>query len=191
MPDMIKDGHGNGGFLAGVDNKGRLTTYSVIEEESAFINRVEKQMYSGPFGSSVTAATAGNIIVYLKNTNTVKDLVIVTLKHRCETNDGTLAIWLNVTGTPGGSLTDITPGNRNAGSNNVADCTFQRSTDITGLSGGYLVGSIFGVAGQEFKKNIPASGFILPPNGTFALKADTKDSVHYGGMAFYFRDMVV
>jgi hypothetical protein len=46
MPDMIKDGTGDG-YLLKVDNKNRLHGYVVVEEESAYINRVEREMYSG------------------------------------------------------------------------------------------------------------------------------------------------
>jgi hypothetical protein len=185
---FIKDGKG-GTYYAEVDSKYRLKTYSVIEDEATWVNRVEGQMYSGYWSSSgITAASAGNYIIYLKNTHTSKYIVIVKIKHRCEDANGTISIWLDVSGTPGGTLTTLTPGNRNAGSNNTADCTYYYSTDITGLSGGRKVGSVYGKAGEEFVHAIPCSGYILPPNGTLAIKADNDTAKHYGGLAIMFRD---
>lgn len=189
MPDMIKDGVGSGA-LAKVDRKNRLRTYSVVEDEATYINRVDKQMYSGA-GDPVKATTGGNFIVYLKNISSIKDLVVVTLKHRCIDDSGTMVVYLGVTGAPDGVLTQLNPGNRNAGSNNEADCLFYQSPEITGLSGGYKIGSVFGKDGEEFEYGRPCSGWILPPNGTLAIKADNNTATHYGGLAFYFRDIGV
>lgn len=187
MPETIRDGTG-GGYLVQVDNKNRIRGYVVVEEEAHYINRVEKEMYSGSWSGPITAGTADNYIVYLKNTSTTKNIIIVKIKHRCTGANGTLSVWINVTGTPGGSLTTLTPSNRNAGSNNSADCTYYQSTEITGLSGGNIVGSIYGKDGEEFEKIVPCSGWILPPNNTLAIKADNNTSAHYGGLSFYFRD---
>ena len=192
MPDFIKDGTG-GGYLAEVDKKNRLYTYSIVEDEPTYINRVEYEMYSGNWSSSgIVAATAGNFIIYLKNTSLTKDLVITKLKHRCEDASGSISVYLNVTGTPGGSLTDLTPGNRNASSNNTADCTYQYSTNITGLSNGRVGGSSFldPTLTGNFIFQKPCSGWILPTNGTLAVKADNNTSKHFGGFSIYFRDKV-
>ncbi len=186
MSDTIKDGKGNGN-LAEVDNENRLRTYSVIEDEATYINRVEKEMYSGSWASAgITAATGGNIIIYFKNTST-KDVVVKTLKHRSEDADGSVSVWLNVSGTPGGSLTALTPGNRNASTNNEAVCDYYHSTNITGLTGGRKVGSVFGKTGEEFEFVRPCSGWILPPNGTLVIKADNNTTKHFGGLAFYYK----
>jgi hypothetical protein len=187
MPDVIRDGKGNG-YLAQVDNKNRLRGYNVVEDEATYINRKEGEMYSMPWDGAITAAGSDNHVLYLKNTSSDKDMVIVTVKHRCTGADGTLSFWLSVTGTPGGTLTSITPANRNAGSNNVANCDAYKSAEITGLSGGRKVGSVFGKDGEEFVWAKPCSGYILPPNGTFAIKANNATAAHYGGVAFYFRD---
>jgi len=187
MGETIRDGTGTSNFLK-IDNKNRMRAYAVIEDEATWINRVEKEMYSGPWSGNITAATTGNFIYYLKNTSTTKDMVVVTLKHRCSGASGTISVWLNVTGTPGGSLTTLTPANRNAGSNNTADCTYYESTNITGLSGGDKVGSLYGKVGEEFEYGRPCSGWILPPNGTLGIKADNDTAAHYGGLAFFFRD---
>lgn len=188
MSTIIRDGKGSG-YTAQVDKKNRLRCYSVYETESTYINRVEAEMYSGFWSSSgITAASASNWIIYLKNTHDIKDLIIVTIKHRCEDVSGSLSFWLNISGTPGGSLNTLTPGNRNANSNNEAQCNYYWSTNITGLSGGRKVGSIYGKAGEGFVWAKPCSGYILPPNGTFGIKADNNTSKHYGGLAIFFRD---
>lgn len=187
MADFIKDGTGKG-YLAQVDSNNRLQSYAVIEEEPSFINRVEKEMYSAPFNGSIIAASGGNIIAYLKNTSE-KDLVISQMKHRCEVASGSVSVLLNVSGTPGGTITAITPANRNAGSNNSANCDLYSSTDITGLSGGRTVAGLFGKVDNEFEFLGSHSGFILPPNATLAVKADNDTSKHYIGMAFYFREI--
>jgi len=185
---IIEDGAGTG-YKVQVDKKNRIRTYSVVEDEPTFINRVEKEMYSSPWTSSgITAATGGNWIVYVKNTSTSKDMVVVTLKHRVEDTGGSLSSWLNVIGTPGGTLATITPANRNAGSNNEASCDYYTSTNITGLSGGRKVGSVYGKVDEEFEYGKPCSGWILPPNSTLGIKADNNTAKHFGGLAFYFRD---
>ena len=190
MPDMIRDGTG-GGYLVEVDDRNRLHSYAVMENESTYVNRIDKEAYSGPWSSSITAATAGNFILYLKNDHSTKDLIILTIKHRCTGANGTISGWLNVTGTPGGSLTTLTPGNRNANSNNTAQCTYYQSTDITGLTNGHKVMGLYGKADEEFVWGAPCSGYIVPPNGTFAIKADNNTSAHLGGIGFYFRDMEI
>jgi hypothetical protein len=189
MPDTIRDGKGRG-YLVEIDRKNRIRGYVVIEQEAMFINRIEGEMYSalwGSSGSGITAATADNVVLYLKNTSE-KDIVIVKVKHRCVSADGTMSFWLGMTGTPGGSLTTLTPSNRNAGSNNVANCTYYRSDNITGMSGGRQVGSIFGKDGEKFEYAEPCSGWILPPNGVFTAKVNNNTSEHKGGISFYFRD---
>ena len=190
MPDTIRDGKGKG-YLAEVDNKNRLHAYSIVEAEASYINRVEGEMYSGSWGSSgVAAATGGNYIFYLKNTAGDKDLVVVKLKHRTSGAAGSLSVELKVTGTPGGTLTTLTPSNRNAGSNNVAQCNYYSSTNITGLTAGRTVGSSYFDPTIEgaFKIQELCSGWILPPNGTLAIKANNATATHYGGISFYFRD---
>jgi hypothetical protein len=184
---MIKDGTGKG-YLAQVDSKNRIRTYSVTEDESSYVNRVEKQSYSGTFSGGISAASSDNFIVYLKNTSSEKDLVITRIRHRCENDDGTISFWLRVDGTPGGSLTTLTPTNRNAGTNNTADCVYYKSNNITGLSGGRLVGSVYGKMDEKFENADPCSGYILPPASTFAIKSSNTTAIHYGGIAFYFRD---
>jgi hypothetical protein len=187
MSDTIRDGKGNG-YLTQVDSKNRLRAYAVTEDEPTWINRVEAEMYSATWDGSITAASADNYIVYLKNTSTTKDMVIVKIKHRCTGGNGTISVWLNVIGTPGGSLTTLTPTNRNSGSNNEAACTFYKSAEISGLSNGRKVGSVYGKEDEEFEYLQPCSGYILPPNGTLAIKANDSTAAHYGGLSLYFRD---
>jgi len=185
---MIKDGTGKG-YLAKVDSKNRLRCYVVIEDEASYINRIEKESYSVTFSGAISASSADNFVFYIKNTHDSKDMVIKRIKHRCSGDNGTVSFWLNVSGTPGGSLTTITPSNRNAISNNAANCTVYKSSNITGLSGGRQVGSVFGKDGEEFEMVDPCSGFIIPPNGVFALKVNNTTASHYGGVSIYFRDV--
>ena len=189
MAQQILDGTGKG-YWAKVDEKFRLHTYSVIEDESFFINRVEKEMYSGSWGSGVIASSPGNFIFYLRNTSSIKDIVITRIKHRCTEGNGSLSFILSVQGTPGGTLTTLVPANRNAISNNEADCEYYSSPNITGLSEGRTVGSSYGKQDDIFIDSSPCSGYILPPNGTLAVKADNSTAKHYGGFGFYFRDSV-
>jgi len=189
MPDTIRDGVGHG-FLAQVDSKNRLHGYNVVEQEAEWINRVEKEMYSGSWDGGITSTAADDVIVYLKNTSS-KDLIITRIKHRCTGANGTISFWVNMDGTPGGVLTTLTPANRNAGSNNVADCEYYKSADITGLSSGRKIGSVYGKADEEFEYADPCSGFIVPPNANFAIKTSSNTVTHYGGIGFYFRDQEV
>lgn len=190
MPDMIRDGKGNGS-LAEVDSQNRLMTYSIVEDEATYVNRIFGETYSGFWTSTgITASTAGNWVIYLKNIHATKHLVVERLKHRCEDDSGSMSFWLNVDGVPAGSLTTLTPSNRNAGSNNSANCTYYASAEITGLSGGRKVGSTYGVAtADSFNFQAPCSGWILPPNTTLGVKADNNTAKHFGGLSFYFRDV--
>lgn len=190
MTTMIRDGKGTG-VLAEVDSKQRLRVYAVYETEASWINRIEEESYSGSWGSSgLTADTGENIVLYLKNTHPSKYLIITKVRHRCTGANGSLSIWLSPIGTPGGTLTELSPANRNAGSTNSAQCEYYSSSEVTGLTGGRRVGSIYGKDGEEFEEFIPYSDCILPPNTTLFLKADNATSTHYGGISFYFRDQI-
>lgn len=185
MADTIRDGKGTGSLLQ-VDSKNRMRTYSVVEDEATYINRVEKQMYSASAGA-VKADTAGNYVVYLKNTSE-KDLIITSINHRCIEAPGTLSAYIGVTGTPGGTLTDMVPTNRNGGTNNEAECDLKVGTNITGLSGGALVGAVYGKEDDNFVLLHPDGEFILPQNSAIALASDNNTTTHIGGFAIYFRD---
>jgi len=188
MADVIKDGTGSG-KMAQVDSKNRLRCYAVYEDEATYINRVEGEMYSGMLGGSLTGTNSDSVICYLKNTHTSKDMIIKKIKHRCTAANGTLSFWLSMSGTPGGSLTTVTPTNRNANSNNSASAEMYKSSDITGLTGGRKVGSIYGVSGAKFEYAEPCSGYIIPPNGTFTMKCNNNTAAHWGGVSFYYRDV--
>ena len=86
------------------------------------------------------------------------------------------------------SLTSLTPGNRNASSNNTAVCNYYYSTNITGITGGRQIGGLYGKEGEENEYLKPCSGWILPPNGTLIIKANNDTANHFGGLAFYYRD---
>jgi len=89
MADQIKDGTGKG-YLLKIDNKNRMRGYVVTEDEASYINRVEKEMYSGTWQGAITANNVDDFIVYLKN-NSVKDIVINKIKHRVSGSNGSIS----------------------------------------------------------------------------------------------------
>ena len=74
MVETIRDGTGSGSVLQ-IDTKNRIRAYAVHETEASFINRREGEAYSGLWGTDgagISAASAGNYVLYLKNTSTTK-----------------------------------------------------------------------------------------------------------------------
>ena len=158
MGFTIEDGQGNGGS-AGVTGDNRLKTSSISSTREHEINHHEGQAYS--VGVSLTPTGAGDCFLYLKNDNDIDMVVSEMMIYSA--SDEFITFKLGDSGTPVGGNT-LTPINRNAGSGNEADVTALSGVDITGLSGGAGVMSIFHKGGENSVRYAPISAFIVPKN---------------------------
>lgn len=165
---MIIIGGTGAGFAAGVTSENQLEVCAVTRTIDLYCNQINGISYS--LLLSQTPAGAGDCFCYLKN-HDINDMIISSVKLHAAA-DETFFMKLNDTGTPvGGS--DAAPVNRKAGCGNVADVTCEAGNDITGLSGGETVESIF-VKGAETSYRFEwLSCIIVPKNHTMTLYVTT------------------
>ena len=165
---FIDNGKGDGGYTATVNNEGKLEVCAVTKTFQLHVNEAEGQSFSMLIDKTPTGAS--DCFAYLKN-NSDKELWISSMNMWAAT-DEVIEVKLNDTGTPVGG-TVSTPVNRNAGSGNVADGTYEDGVNITGLSGGDVVDYIFldGAAGGN--KHSWDSFLIIPKGKTLTLYAIT------------------
>jgi len=164
---LIEDGTG-GGYLSKIDSHNRLRTYSVIENEASYIAEEHQQAYNWII--NVTPAGAGDVFGYMKNT--FKNVLVISeIKIYVATNES-IQIKFDDVGTPVGGSTS-TPTNMYAKSGNTADGIFQTGTNITGLSGGYVVEHLFIDGGTNMQSYTWCSGLLLPKNGIATFYAIT------------------
>lgn len=164
---LIEDGRGRG-YKAAVTPENKVDVCAVVRTIDLYCNQVKGISYS--LLISQTPTGAGDCFCYMKNNNE-KDIVISSVKLQAAT-DETVVLKLNDTGTPlGGS--DATPINRKAGCGNVADITCKVGNDITGLSGGDAIETIFLNGGESSKRYEWLSCFVVPKNHIVTLYATT------------------
>jgi len=180
MGFQIEDGQGNGKSV-GVTSENRLKTSSVAFTAEHEVNHHDGQAYS--VGASLTPTGAGDCFLYVKNTNDI-DMVITEFMIY-SASDEIITFKLGDAGTPAGG-SDTTAVNRNAGSGNIADATIQTGVDITGLSGGSGLMSVFHDGGTNSVRYAPASAFILPKNKVFTGYVTTGGIAILVGMGFSF-----
>lgn len=185
MPDMIRDGTGHG-YLTKVDGNNRIWAFCSSLDNSFFMNFYKQNAFTMSI-SNVTAASVNGCIGYIKNTDSENDLVVVRVRHRCNTTNTVLTIKLNDTGTPAGT-TVVSPVNRNAKSTKTAIGEFYSGTNITGLSGGSGVASIFSIASQPWEEFAPCSNLILGVNNIMTFYVDNNTAANWVGIGFYYKE---
>jgi len=164
---IITGGTGNG-FAVGVTEENQLEVCAVTRTIDLYCNQADGSTYS--LLISKTPTGAGDCFCYIKN-NDERDMILSSIKFYTATNE-IFTIKLGDTGTPSGGSA-ATPINRKAGCGNVADLTCETGVDITGLSGGDEVETVF-VKGAETSKRIPwLSGIIVPKNHTLTMYVTT------------------
>ena len=110
--------------------------------------------------------TAADYFFYLRNSSSTRDLII----NRIEI-DGTVAEIIQfqfVSGTPGGTLTDVAPVNRSVGSNNSFQGVSQSSASITGLTKLVTHEKFFVPAGGDSAVREMEDRIIVLPKGQSA-----------------------
>jgi hypothetical protein len=127
---MAKIVGGSNGNVADVDDKNRLSTFSIIQMEDKNAN-IDGRYWS--VFVSVTPAGVNDNFFYLRNDGT-KDLSITDIRVSCSAI--TRLIYKRVIGAPVGGtpITAIT--NRKLGTPTVPTATIEQGVDITGLTDG-------------------------------------------------------
>jgi len=165
---IIENGGSEGGYKAKVNKEGKLEVCSITKAFQLHTNWDKGQSFSMLIDKTPTAA--GDCFAYLKN-DSDDDLLISAMNLQAAT-DEVIEVKINDEGTPVGG-TEVIPVNRNAGSGNAADGTYETGVDITGLSGGDIVEYI-GLDGATGTKKHTWESFIIIPKGrTLTLYATT------------------
>ena len=165
MPTAISDGAGRG-ILAAVDSNHRLEVHAQLDDRYEAINTGKS--WSMTF-EAVDPAGADDYFVYCNNTSTTETYVFTDLRIH-STVAGTV-VMEKVSGTAvyGGGGTDLDRVSRNLSSNLVPTGTYKSDTDITGLTAGGTLFTIYLKANDRTKLTTSA-GVIIPPSTSFALK---------------------
>jgi hypothetical protein len=164
---LIEDGRGRG-YKAAVTSENKIDVCAVVRTLDLYCNQVKGIAYS--LLISQTPTGAGDCFCYMKN-NDVRDIVISSMKLYAASNE-TITLKLNDTGTSSGGVA-ATPVSRKAGCGNVADIVYETGNDITGLSGGDAVETIFVKGGETSERFEWLSSFVIPKNHTATLYATT------------------
>ena len=165
MAEAIKDGLGTG-YLAHVNEDNQLVTRAVAVEQR-LKSTVDGNYYEATTGKITLTNTTETGIIYIKNTDLDKALVIDRVFFDLWTStsgtgaDGTLIYYKDVTITGG---TDITPNTTLYGSTTPAIGTFKKS--LTTFSGtawwtAYIT--------DKTSAALEEGRIILPNNGTHAI----------------------
>lgn len=169
MPTIRSHG-GNGHFEAEVDSENRLHVFAVQEPVIRHINAESGKVWSISF-DGLNPTGASDYIVYIKNTGT-PDLFITHIRMSADTATTQVQIHA-VTGTAGGSLTNITPVSRTIGSSATPTATIQSSADITGLTtAGTLFYEELAVVDTMYTL-IMDSNIIIPKDQAVAILVET------------------
>ncbi len=162
---FLEDGKGRG-FSASVSESNRLNVSAKTNPRAFYISRDDGLAFTL---SSIDAdADAGDVIAYLKNTSTSRNLFVKQI-HYGGTNAALWKTWV-VSGIAGG--TSITPVNLNLTSGKSAEAIAFGSNPVTGLALDSLVGPHRTIAGAH---SIDAwdDVLILGPNDAMAVEYDT------------------
>ncbi|MCH7759983.1 hypothetical protein IIA15_01060 [candidate division TA06 bacterium] len=177
---IIEDG--NTGNVATVNSDNRLEVVSITSSNEHHTNHKRQKAFHLLF--DVTPAGAGNVFLYVNNTND-KDLILEGITYRVASAEQVL-LKIGVTGTPSGG-SDIVPINCNAATAQVPEGTFQEGTNITGVATGNTVEKLFleNTSSEHFNLE---QDVIIPPNSAFALSVVTGGVAISGTVVFNFHD---
>lgn len=160
---QILDGMGSGQIAQVKNNK--LLVSSVTSTREHYANHNLGQAFNITLNDTVP--TSGDCFFYLKNTDDDNAITIEGFLIHLEIDDY-IDIKINNTGTPANGNT-ITPVNMNTSSGNVADCTCQYGTNITGLTAGDHIGRYYLGASAESRYHNFDQDVVLGSNGVFTM----------------------
>lgn len=164
----IQDGRGRG-LWASVSAAFRLNVSAKSNPRTFYISRDDGRSYS--LNSVVTSAVAGNIVAYLKNTSSTRNLYVKQI-HGSSLNAAMFKAWI-VTGTSSG--TTITPTNLNLGSGLAAEATAAGDAVVTNLTLGNLVETTRVSASSHDAMELE-DALILTPDTAIGVEYDTGTS---------------
>lgn len=127
---------------------GRLNTTARVDTRAYYNSRDDKETYSVPFDHQVAAA--GEFSLYIQNTSTSKEEIIVSFLGLNSANNSRIKLWF-VTGIAAGG-TVITATNSNKGASNDAAANIRQAAAgdaITGLTEAGQIGSIYVLANSN------------------------------------------
>jgi len=182
----IEDGKGTG-YQAEVDGEHKLEVSAVSRTAEHHANHDHGDAYSAIF--AVNPDGANDCIFYLKNNDDL-DLIIEGVTWQ---TSGAEEVYykLNDVGTAVKTNgADIVPVNLNAGSGNAANVTCYSNVadgavDITGLSGGSTIESLYLTSATSGYINAEQD-IIVPKNKTFSIYCVGGDTLLRGTVMFYF-----
>ena len=178
---IIEGGTGNG-YKAKVTDENFLAVVAVIVPNISHVSEEESLAFTLPF-TQATDAGADAGILYIKNTSTLN--LIFSQLWLSTTAADTIYTKTGVIGTPSGGTTPV-PVNMNTGSAKVADGTFHQHTDIVGISGGSTTWRSYFTANAISQRLYFEDGFVLAPNGTWALYTTTAQAATVQGTLVFF-----
>ncbi len=181
----LTDGKGSGN-KASVNSDNMLRCASYEENYALFSNAYDKQAYAFVI-ETVTPTGAADYFCYMKNSSD-KDMIVDKLEIYEATADA-VDITVGMTGTPTGGTAE-TPANKNAGSSNTPDGTFQYGVNITVITGGSVVGRLRVPADSTTHEFTWDSGFVIPNGSTFVLSAVTGTTALSCTVHFYYREPI-
>ena len=162
---QIEDGRGRG-YISSVSESNRLNVSSKANPRAFYISRDDGLAFN--ISSADTDTDAGDIICYIKNISTTRNIYIRQIHY----GGANAALWKTwkVSGTAGG--TSITPSNLNLTSGKSAEAVAFGSNPVTGLSLDELISShrtVAGAHGIEPWEDV----LILGPNDAMAVEYNT------------------
>lgn len=164
----LQDGTGRG-LWASVSEAFRLNVSAKSNPRTFYVSRDEGRSYT--LNSVVTSAVAGDIICYLKNTSSTRNLYIKQI-HASATNAALHKAWV-VTGTASG--TAIVPTNLNLGSGLAAEASAIGNAVVTNLAIGNIIETIRTQASAHDSMTLE-DALILTPETAIGVEYDTGTS---------------
>jgi len=179
----------NTGQAVEVTDEGRIKSDCVTQTMESHTNQDEEEAYNAVF--AVNPDAAGDCIFYLKN-NSDNDIKLEGVWWQTSAAEEVYYKLAEVGTAVKTAGADITPGNMNSGSGNVADCDCYSNVgdgavDITGLTGGRTVQSLYLTSAESKYFNCEMDIFVQK-NQTFSIYAIGGDTLLRGTVVFHFHD---
>ena len=163
---------------------GRLNVSGRTDSRGYYNSRDKQQMYSVAW--DMQNASAGEFVMYLKNTSATMDIVITGVGFNAEQN---AKCKLSVVTGTAASGNEITPVNLNLGSSNAADCISREggsaASGITGITESGLIDLAYVQANGHEEFRI-ADRLRLVQNTAIAIEYDEGTDGDCSGVMFFF-----
>lgn len=190
----IESGTGNGQW-AGVDKNNRLIVSAETLSYQHTISKEKNQAYQ--VSGTATIANGEVVVLHLKNTSSVRDMVVTYIRHQVVDPAGGTAfptaasytsLQFDRTYTSGGSV--VTPVNVAAGAANVAEVTAYSSAPTAAGTGTEIDRWYTKAEGDMMSYNKEGAVIILPGQ-TFAVcyTSDHTSGTVYSRVSFVMEDI--